>query len=46
MFFFSTAVCAIPILKRLLHYDSVILVKQYRPPVKAYTVEFPAGEYK
>ncbi|XP_064606126.1 ADP-sugar pyrophosphatase-like, partial [Liolophura sinensis] len=39
----ADAVVIIPILKRLLKYDCVILVKQYRPPLKGYTLEFPAG---
>lgn len=37
------AVSSIPVLKRALHYDCVVMVKQYRPPLKAYTLEFPAG---
>lgn len=37
------AVVAIPILKKVLHFDCVVLIKQYRPPVKAYCIEFPAG---
>ncbi|XP_053376854.1 ADP-sugar pyrophosphatase-like [Mercenaria mercenaria] len=37
------AVVAIPILRRTLHYDCIVLLKQYRPPVKAYSIEFPAG---
>ncbi|XP_046573930.1 ADP-sugar pyrophosphatase-like [Haliotis rubra] len=39
----ADAVFVIPILKRTLKYDCVIMVKQYRPPMKAYTLEFPAG---
>ncbi|XP_046358119.1 ADP-sugar pyrophosphatase-like isoform X1 [Haliotis rufescens] len=39
----ADAVYVIPILKRTLKYDCVIMVKQYRPPMKAYTLEFPAG---
>ncbi|XP_077869743.1 ADP-sugar pyrophosphatase-like isoform X2 [Saccoglossus kowalevskii] len=39
----TDAVCIVAILKRLLHYDCIVLVKQYRPPMKCYTVEFPAG---
>ncbi|XP_067683747.1 ADP-sugar pyrophosphatase-like [Haliotis asinina] len=39
----ADAVFVIPILKRTLKYDCVVLVKQYRPPMKAYTLEFPAG---
>lgn len=38
------AVVMITTLKRLLHYDCLICVKQYRPPLKAYTLEFPAGK--
>ncbi|XP_070558328.1 ADP-sugar pyrophosphatase-like [Ptychodera flava] len=37
------AVCMIAVLKRVLHYDCMVLVKQYRPAMKCYTVEFPAG---
>jgi len=36
-------VAAIAIYRRLLHYDVMVLVRQYRPALKAYTVEFPAG---
>ncbi|XP_076099213.1 ADP-sugar pyrophosphatase-like isoform X1 [Mytilus galloprovincialis] len=39
----SDAVCVIAILKRMLKYDCLVLVKQYRPPMKCYTLEFPAG---
>ncbi|XP_060593916.1 uncharacterized protein LOC132748345 isoform X3 [Ruditapes philippinarum] len=39
------AVVAIPILKKVLHFDCVVLIKQYRPPVKAYCIEFPAGKF-
>jgi len=37
------AVVVMAILKRTLKYDCLILVKQYRPPLKAYTLEFPSG---
>ncbi|XP_033746416.1 ADP-sugar pyrophosphatase-like [Pecten maximus] len=37
------AVCVIAVLKRLLKFDSLVLVKQYRPPMRAYTLEMPAG---
>ncbi|XP_052780637.1 ADP-sugar pyrophosphatase-like [Mya arenaria] len=37
------AVVAIPILRRTLHYDCFILIKQFRPPISKYTIEFPAG---
>ncbi|KAF4079848.1 hypothetical protein AMELA_G00183020 [Ameiurus melas] len=33
----------IAILKRTLHKDCVVLVKQFRPPMGCYTLEFPAG---
>ncbi|XP_069693785.1 ADP-sugar pyrophosphatase-like [Periplaneta americana] len=29
--------------RRLLHYDCIVLVKQYRPALKAYTIEMPIG---
>ncbi|MBN3316294.1 NUDT5 pyrophosphatase, partial [Atractosteus spatula] len=31
------------ILKRTLHYDCVVMVKQFRPPMGCYCLEFPAG---
>lgn len=40
------AVGIIAFYRRLLHYDCIILVKQYRPALKAYTIEMPAGELK
>lgn len=33
----------IPVLKRSLHHDCFILVKQFRPPVGSYSLEFPGG---
>jgi len=36
-------VTAISIYRRMLHYDVLVLVRQYRPALKAYTIEFPAG---
>ncbi|KAL8587088.1 hypothetical protein ACOMHN_026056 [Nucella lapillus] len=39
----SDAVVIIPVVKRKGHPDSVILVSQYRPPIKGYSLEFPAG---
>ncbi|KAK3544656.1 hypothetical protein QTP86_025603, partial [Hemibagrus guttatus] len=33
----------IALLKRTLHKDCVVLVKQFRPPMGCYTLEFPAG---
>lgn len=33
----------IAILKRTLHKDCVVMVKQFRPPMGCYTLEFPAG---
>eukprot|EP00106_Octopus_bimaculoides_P020415 XP_014787857.1 PREDICTED: ADP-sugar pyrophosphatase-like [Octopus bimaculoides] len=37
------AVCVIAVLKRTLKFDSILLVKQYRPPLRTCTIEFPAG---
>ncbi|XP_015903582.1 ADP-sugar pyrophosphatase isoform X2 [Parasteatoda tepidariorum] len=34
---------SLAVLRRLLKYDCLILVKQYRPALKQYTLEFPAG---
>ncbi|XP_069048624.1 ADP-sugar pyrophosphatase isoform X2 [Lepisosteus oculatus] len=31
------------VLKRTLHYDCVVMVKQFRPPMGCYCLEFPAG---
>jgi hypothetical protein len=42
----TDAVGVIAFYRRLLHYDCIILVKQYRPALKAYTIEMPAGELK
>ncbi|PSN35732.1 ADP-sugar pyrophosphatase [Blattella germanica] len=36
------AVGVIAFYRRLLHYDCIVLVKQYRPALKAYTIEMPA----
>lgn len=37
------AVAVIAILKCTLKFDCIILVRQYRPPLQACTIEFPAG---
>ncbi|KAG7234685.1 hypothetical protein INR49_004089 [Caranx melampygus] len=34
----------IALLKRTLHKDCVVMVKQFRPPLGCYSLEFPAGE--
>lgn len=39
----SDAVVIVPVLKRKDQPDCVILVNQYRPPMKGYSLEFPAG---
>jgi len=39
----TDAVAAIAIYRRLLHYDVIVLVRQYRPAIDGYTIEFPAG---
>uniref|UniRef100_A0A8C0J4Q4 Nudix hydrolase 5 n=1 Tax=Chelonoidis abingdonii TaxID=106734 RepID=A0A8C0J4Q4_CHEAB len=36
-------VSVIPVLQRTLHYDCIVLVKQFRPPMGGYCLEFPAG---
>lgn len=38
----ADCVATLAVLRRLLKYDCLILVKQYRPPLKQYTLEFPA----
>uniref|UniRef100_A0A8D0BZJ7 Nudix hydrolase 5 n=1 Tax=Salvator merianae TaxID=96440 RepID=A0A8D0BZJ7_SALMN len=39
----ADGVAIIPVLQRTLHYDCVVLVKQFRPPMGNYCLEFPAG---
>jgi len=39
----TDSVAAIAIYRRLLHYDVIVMVRQFRPPLNAYTIEFPAG---
>jgi len=39
----ADAVAVVPVLKRALKFDCLVCVKQYRPPMKAYCLEFPAG---
>lgn len=39
----ADCVATLAVLRRLLKYDCLILVKQYRPSLKQYTLEFPAG---
>jgi ADP-ribose pyrophosphatase len=39
----TDAITAIAIYRRMLHYDVVVLVRQYRPPLNKYTIEFPSG---
>lgn len=38
-------VAVIAILQRTLHYDCIVLVKQFRPPINGYCLEFPAGKW-
>lgn len=38
-------VAVIAVLQRTLHYDCIVLVKQFRPPINGYCLEFPAGEW-
>lgn len=39
----TDCVASIAIYRRLLHYDVIVMVRQFRPPLNAYTVEFPSG---
>ncbi|KFR17830.1 ADP-sugar pyrophosphatase [Opisthocomus hoazin] len=39
----ADGVAVIPVLQRTLHYDCIVLVKQFRPPINSYCLEFPAG---
>ncbi|KAK2105368.1 hypothetical protein P7K49_014882 [Saguinus oedipus] len=37
-------VAVIPVLQRTLHYECIVLVKQFRPPMGGYCIEFPADK--
>ncbi|CAJ0923460.1 unnamed protein product, partial [Ranitomeya imitator] len=37
-------VAIIPVLQRTLHYECMVLIKQFRPPLGCYCLEFPAGQ--
>ncbi|NXG46044.1 NUDT5 pyrophosphatase, partial [Psilopogon haemacephalus] len=39
----ADGVAVIAVLQRTLHYDCIVLVKQFRPPLNSYCLEFPAG---
>ncbi|NWR57863.1 NUDT5 pyrophosphatase, partial [Bucorvus abyssinicus] len=39
----ADGVAVIAVLQRTLHYDCILLVKQFRPPINGYCLEFPAG---
>lgn len=39
----ADAVSVIPVLQRTLHHECIVLVKQFRPPMGGYCLEFPAG---
>uniref|UniRef100_A0A8C9LT41 ADP-sugar pyrophosphatase n=2 Tax=Piliocolobus tephrosceles TaxID=591936 RepID=A0A8C9LT41_9PRIM len=39
----ADGVAIIPVLQRTLHYECIVLVKQFRPPMGGYCIEFPAG---
>ncbi|XP_059581767.1 ADP-sugar pyrophosphatase isoform X1 [Alligator mississippiensis] len=39
----ADGVAVIAVLQRTLHYDCIVLVKQFRPPMGGYCLEFPAG---
>ncbi|XP_072257872.1 ADP-sugar pyrophosphatase isoform X1 [Pyxicephalus adspersus] len=39
----ADGVAIIPVLLRTLHYDCMVLIKQFRPPLGCYCLEFPAG---
>ncbi|KAM3926483.1 ADP-sugar pyrophosphatase [Leptodactylus fuscus] len=36
-------VAVIPVLQRTLHYECIVLIKQFRPPLGCFCLEFPAG---
>ncbi|KAM6137005.1 LOW QUALITY PROTEIN: ADP-sugar pyrophosphatase [Pterocles gutturalis] len=39
----ADGVAVLAVLQRTLHYDCIVLVKQFRPPINGYCLEFPAG---
>ncbi|XP_054487003.1 ADP-sugar pyrophosphatase isoform X2 [Agelaius tricolor] len=39
----ADGVAVIAVLQRTLHYDCIVLVKQFRPPINGYCLEFPAA---
>ncbi|XP_053319254.1 ADP-sugar pyrophosphatase [Spea bombifrons] len=39
----ADGVAIIPVLQRTLHYECIVLVKQFRPPLGCHCLEFPAG---
>ncbi|KAM8973720.1 ADP-sugar pyrophosphatase [Pelodytes ibericus] len=39
----ADGVAIIPVLQRTLHYECMVLVKQFRPPLGCHCLEFPAG---
>ncbi|KAM4677651.1 ADP-sugar pyrophosphatase [Discoglossus pictus] len=39
----ADGVAIIPVLQRTLHYECMVLIKQFRPPLGCYCLEFPAG---
>ncbi|XP_053572447.1 ADP-sugar pyrophosphatase [Bombina bombina] len=39
----ADGVAIIPVLQRTLHYECMVLIKQFRPPMGSYCLEFPAG---
>ncbi|MEE6481575.1 hypothetical protein FKM82_012908 [Ascaphus truei] len=39
----ADGVAIIPVLQRTLHYECIVLIKQFRPPMGCYCLEFPAG---
>ncbi|NXN87255.1 NUDT5 pyrophosphatase, partial [Bombycilla garrulus] len=39
----ADGVAVVAVLQRTLHYDCIVLVKQFRPPINGYCLEFPAG---
>ncbi|XP_077328264.1 ADP-sugar pyrophosphatase [Lithobates pipiens] len=39
----ADGVAILPVLQRTLHYECMVLIKQFRPPLGCYCLEFPAG---